>query len=313
MTFLCYALFLFVGALEVLNGEPEHSASSSPSPASCCSPTDRSLTAARCGTACRLVTVLLGRLHDVFEQEPEQGHDHSALRPVPTLEGHIRLRRVGFAYPTAPDRPILRDINLDVPAGTTVAIVGRSRLGQVDAREAARRPARSPPRDRSSTTASISPRCDFSELRRRIGFVLQEPYLFDDTIEANIAFGEQTPIRTRSAGRPRSRTPPSSSSASRSATRRASARAGCGSRAGQAQRVAIARAVYHQPPVLHLRRGDERARHGVRARGQAEHGPAARGTHVVRDRPSPVDDPRRRSDLRARAAGASSSTARTRS
>ena len=40
---------------------------------------------------------------------------------------------------------------------------------------------------------------------------------------------------------------------------------------GQRQRIAIARAVYHRPPVLDLRRGDERARHRVRARGEGEH------------------------------------------
>jgi hypothetical protein len=42
----------------------------------------------------RVVTVLLTRLKDVFDQEPEQGHDHSHLRPVETLDGHVRLRRV---------------------------------------------------------------------------------------------------------------------------------------------------------------------------------------------------------------------------
>ena len=75
-------------------------------------------------------TVLLNRLDDVFEQEPEQGHDRSRLRPVRSLTGHITFRHVGFRYggPEAP--PILQDITLDVPAGKTVAIVGRSGSGK---------------------------------------------------------------------------------------------------------------------------------------------------------------------------------------
>src|SRR4029434_264128 len=75
-------------------------------------------------------TVLLNRLDDVFEQEPEQGHDRSRLRPVKSLTGHITFRHLGFRYggPEAP--PILQDITLEVPAGKTVAIVGRSGSGE---------------------------------------------------------------------------------------------------------------------------------------------------------------------------------------
>ena len=40
--------------------------------------------------------VLLGRMNDIFEQEPEQGEDHSGLRAVTTLEGRIRLERHGL-------------------------------------------------------------------------------------------------------------------------------------------------------------------------------------------------------------------------
>ncbi len=67
----------------------------------------------------QLATVLLGRLDDVFQQEPEQGQDRARLQPVRTLEGSITLRNVGFRYggPEAP--PILEGLTLDVPAGWT--------------------------------------------------------------------------------------------------------------------------------------------------------------------------------------------------
>ena len=46
----------------------------------------------------QLATVLLNRLNDIFEQEPEQGHDRSHLTPVHSLEGRIELRNVSFRY-----------------------------------------------------------------------------------------------------------------------------------------------------------------------------------------------------------------------
>jgi ATP-binding cassette subfamily B protein len=90
------------------------------------------------------------------------------------------------------------------------------------------------------------------ELRRRIGFVLQDSYLFSDTIAANIALGQQDP----------------DPGAIRAAAEIANAaefierlplgyetqigEAGLGLSGGQAQRVAIARAIYHHPPVVVL-------------------------------------------------------------
>jgi len=71
----------------------------------------------------QLVSVLLNRLNDIFEPEPEQGRDRSRLRPVPSIEGHIELRQVGFQYggPEAPT--VLKGIDLVFPQGKTIAIV----------------------------------------------------------------------------------------------------------------------------------------------------------------------------------------------
>src|SRR5881409_244634 len=73
--------------------------------------------------------VLLNRLNDIFEQEPEQGHDRSRLVPVHSLEGHLQLRGVSFKYggPESPD--ILKNINLDLAPGRMVAF-GRSGCGK---------------------------------------------------------------------------------------------------------------------------------------------------------------------------------------
>jgi ABC-type bacteriocin/lantibiotic exporter with double-glycine peptidase domain/CRP-like cAMP-binding protein len=247
-TFFAYAVFLFVGALEVLHHSLTVGALVAVSGLVLLANTPIVLLLGLWDRL-QLVTVLLGRLQDVFEQEPEQGHDHSRLRAPGALEGHIRLRRTGFAYANAPDRPILQDISLDVAPGTTVGLVGRSGSGKstlvkclagllvptmgaieydgVDLRE-----------------------LRFSELRRRIGFVLQTPYLFDDTIEANIAFGEERPDpgRVRWAAEVADAAEFCEHLPLGYQTRVGDS--GLRLSGGQAQRISIARALYHQPPVL---------------------------------------------------------------
>jgi ABC-type bacteriocin/lantibiotic exporter with double-glycine peptidase domain/CRP-like cAMP-binding protein len=197
----------------------------------------------------QLVTVLMGRLQDVTENEPEQGHDHSALRSVPQLEGHIRLRRLGFAYARAPDRPVLSDISLDVPAGATVALVGRSGSGKstlVKCLAGLLIPTAGTIEYDGHDLRELR----FDELRRRIGFVLQDPYLFDDTVWGNIAFGESEPDMDRVA---RAAEIADAAEFIRALPLGYETRIGDSGlklSGGQAQRVAIARALYHEPPVL---------------------------------------------------------------
>jgi ATP-binding cassette subfamily B protein len=195
------------------------------------------------------VTVLMGRLQDVIENEPEQGEDHSSLKPVVSLEGHVRLRRVTFTYPSTPDTPIVSDVSLDVAPGQTVALVGRSGSGKstlVKLIAGLLIP----------TAGSVEYDGDdilglrLGELRRRIGFVLQEAYLFDDTIANNIGFGDSEPTREKvvraaeiaNAAEFIERLPLGYETRVGDSGLKLSG--------GQAQRVAIARALYHEPPVL---------------------------------------------------------------
>lgn len=248
VTFFVYAVFLFVGALEVLHHQLTVGALVAISALVLLANTPIVLLLALWDRL-QQVTVLLGRLQDVFEQEPEQGRDHSHLRSPPALEGHIRLRRVGFAYPAAPDRPILADISLVVEPGTTVGIVGRSGSGKSTL-------ARCLAGLLMPTTGTVEydgadlRQLHFSELRRRIGFVLQAPYLFDDTIEANIAFGEARPDpdQLRWAAEVADAAEFIQNLPLGYQTRVGDS--GLRLSGGQAQRISIARALYHQPPVL---------------------------------------------------------------
>ncbi len=197
----------------------------------------------------QLCAVLLDRLNDVFEQEPEQGTDRAHLTPVRTLEGKVSLRRLGFRYGGPESPAILEGITCDVPPGKTVAIVGRSGCGKTTLVKCLA--GLLEPTEGTVFYDGIDLKTlNYRDLRRKIGFVLQENHLFDDTIARNIAFGEDEPDMDRVIWAARV-------AAAHDFVERLPlgydtrvGESGLGLSGGQRQRVAIARAVYHRPPIL---------------------------------------------------------------
>jgi ATP-binding cassette subfamily B protein len=197
----------------------------------------------------QMTTVLLGRLDDVFESEPEQGADRSRLRPVRTLEGHITLRNVGFRYGGPESPAILDGISVDIAPNTTVAIVGRSGSGKTTLVKLLS--GLLEPTDGAILYDGVDMKSlNYRDLRRRIGFVLQENHLFSDTIARNIAFGESEPdidaviwaARAASAHDFIDRLPLGYDTPV--------GESGLAISGGQRQRIAIARALYQRPPIL---------------------------------------------------------------
>jgi ATP-binding cassette subfamily B protein len=197
----------------------------------------------------QMCSVLLDRLNDIFECEPEQGRDRSRLHPVPTLEGRIELRNVGFRYggPEAPQ--IVKGITLEIPPGRTTAIVGRSGCGKTTLVKCLS--GLLEPTDGSVLFDGIELKTlNYRELRRKIGIVLQENYIFNDTILHNIAFGdpELDPDRVMWAAHMANahefilRLPLGYDTKI--------GESGLAISGGQRQRIAIARALYSNPPVL---------------------------------------------------------------
>ena len=250
VTFLLLVLFLFFGALEVMAGNLSLGAliglnslvllSSGPI-----------IWLLGMWDQCQLMTVVLGRLRDILDREPEQDDEDQSLRPVPTLEGRVTLRNVSFSYPADPEHMILQDISLDVLPGTTVAIVGRSGSGKTTLlkclaglMEVSRG---------SIAFDSVDLRSlRRGDLRRRIGLVPQRPHVFDDTLARNIAFGEEEP--DMAAVRAAAEVADVGAFAERLPLGYAT-RVGDGGlrlQGGQAQRVAIARSIFSRPSVLLL-------------------------------------------------------------
>jgi ATP-binding cassette subfamily B protein len=142
------------------------------------------------------------RIFDYLDMVPDQQNAPNPL-PLPETRGHVVFDRVSFTYPTADpsrtsadttegvepatNRPALHDVSFEIPPGKRVALVGLSGAGK-------------------STITYMLPRfydpdegcitldghdlrdLDQDELRRHIGMVTQETFLFHDTLRANLLY-----------------------------------------------------------------------------------------------------------------------------
>jgi ATP-binding cassette subfamily B protein len=105
--------------------------------------------------------------------------------------GHLRLARVRFAYPDpdgGPGAEVLHDVDLDVPAGATVALVGATGAGKSTIARLILR-FHDPSAGHVVLDGLDLRDVRLDDLRRTIGFVPQEGFLFDGTVADNIRFG----------------------------------------------------------------------------------------------------------------------------
>jgi ATP-binding cassette, subfamily B, multidrug efflux pump len=135
-------------------------------------------------------TASMGRINEILVAQPEitDAQVSPDLKHTTALRGEIEFRHLDFSYDGV---PVLKDVNLKVPAGSSLAIVGPTGSGK-------------------TTLVSLLPRIydaapdsllidgrpireyPLETLRQNIGFVPQETFLFSDTVRENIAFGVET-------------------------------------------------------------------------------------------------------------------------
>jgi ATP-binding cassette, subfamily B, multidrug efflux pump len=112
--------------------------------------------------------------------------------PPATAGRSIEFRNVGFHYPGDPDhepRWVLRDITFTVPAGATIGVVGSTGSGKSALMDLV--PRLFDPQEGEILIDGVPIRAvDLSELRREIGYVPQESFLFSDTIGTNLMYGQ---------------------------------------------------------------------------------------------------------------------------
>ncbi|KAM7525446.1 hypothetical protein LguiA_015348 [Lonicera macranthoides] len=105
------------------------------------------------------------------------------------VEGHIQFKDVSFSYPSRPDVMIFSKLNLDIPAGKIVALVGGSGSGKSTVISLIER-FYEPLSGQILLDGNDISQLDVKWLRRQIGLVNQEPALFATTIKENILYGK---------------------------------------------------------------------------------------------------------------------------
>jgi ABC-type multidrug transport system fused ATPase/permease subunit len=134
------------------------------------------------------------RVFEVLDTRPDVEDRPDAVTPSEPLQGAVRFDRASFAY--RDDVPVLTDITLDVKPGERIALVGPSGAGKSSLLKLLMRFY-----DVKAGVVLVDG-YDVRDLplvflRRHIGIVQQEPFLFNGTVRENIAYGDQTADRSR--------------------------------------------------------------------------------------------------------------------
>ena len=131
-------------------------------------------------------TASLKRINAIMRIEPAIA-DQTAVTEQPPIKGEIEFRNLTFRYHEN-DEPVLRDLNLKIPAGLTVAFVGRTGSGKSTVANLIPRLIEAPEETLFVDGIEIN-RYPLKQLRSSIGYVPQETFLFSDSVKGNIAFG----------------------------------------------------------------------------------------------------------------------------
>ncbi|MBO5279377.1 MAG: ABC transporter ATP-binding protein [Lachnospiraceae bacterium] len=144
-----------------------------------------------CGDAIHMFSqggASIRRIREVFEEKPEI-FDRDDTEEIEKIEGHVTFSHLTFIH-RGHTEPTLNDISLDVPAGTTLAIIGRTGNGKSTLVNLLLRLYNTKPGQilidgRDINTIALK------TLRENIAYVPQDNFLFSDTLKANIAFGSE--------------------------------------------------------------------------------------------------------------------------
>jgi ABC-type multidrug transport system fused ATPase/permease subunit len=126
----------------------------------------------------------LDKIIDVMDEEPEV-RDSAPARELPPVAGGVRFEGVRFGYGDGPD--VLHGIDIDVPAGTTVALVGHTGAGKSTIAKLLAR-FYDPREGRITIDGHDLREVTQESLRRQLGVVPQEGFLFAGSVRENISF-----------------------------------------------------------------------------------------------------------------------------
>ena len=125
------------------------------------------------------------RIFEVID-EPEEIEERPGARELPPGDGEIRFEAVDFEY--TPGRPVLEAVDLEIAPGRTVALIGHTGAGKTTLTSLV-------PRFYDATRGRVTidgldvRELRLASLRREIGLISQDPFLFSASVRENIAFG----------------------------------------------------------------------------------------------------------------------------
>ena len=196
----------------------------------------------------QLLSSYMDRIDDVLRTPPEQtGKD---VARAPRLTGRVTLQNVSFRY--GDNLPfVVRDVSVDIRAGSTVAIVGRSGCGKSTLARMIAGLYR-PTEGRVNFDGHDLVRLELKSLRRQIGVVFQSPSLFAGSIRAAIGLSDPTATLDKIVESARLAAVDDDIRAMPMGYDTILSDGGASMSGGQRQRVALARALVHKPALLIL-------------------------------------------------------------
>ena len=188
------------------------------------------------------------RIFNLLDRQPSVV-EVAAARALAPVQRSIRFEDVGFHY--GKNGAALESVNLEVPVGSVIAVVGASGAGKTTLFNLI-------PRFYDPTSGVV--RIDgtdireatFKSLRDQIGLVTQDTFLFNDTVASNIAYGKPTATREEIMNAAQRAHAHEFIMATPQGYDTVIGEAGMKMSGGQRQRLAIARAVLKDPPILLL-------------------------------------------------------------
>jgi len=132
----------------------------------------------------------LERIFELMDAPIDRPEGEHGVVPTPGHGPRIEIRDLSFAYPDDPERPVLEDVTVDLPPGTVVGLFGRTGAGKTTLLRLLAR-LYNPPRGNVTVDGHDLLDLDLVAWRQRTGMVPQRPFLFSDSIAANIALGEE--------------------------------------------------------------------------------------------------------------------------
>jgi ATP-binding cassette, subfamily B, multidrug efflux pump len=196
----------------------------------------------------RLTDVLI-RQSEITEKSPALGRTRKQ-NPDPR---EIRIQNLSFAYPSNPERMVLKNVSLQVEKGMRVALMGGVGSGKTTLLQLLPRLYQAPEKT-IHVGGSFIEDWNLQELRKSFGMVTQDVFLFSDTLEKNISFREPHLAANHRTEKVIQRVKEAEFSQDlqhlENGLLTVLGERGVTLSGGQKQRVSIARALFDQPPVL---------------------------------------------------------------